>query len=529
MNTYKQIFIERQKRILNRWKQQEIISSQDLYEMLDNMKNTACYVELEDLSQMATYLIGQLIKINQTFWTKKEWGELLEPLVNLIHEQEQKLANRKRILLIDNDVSSLSQTKEALENQNYEVLLATNTKRAVQLFYDFHPNILILDLSNDQEMTFQAIHRLKKRARESGIIIIVIGNKQDTDLKMKAYDEDVTDYIEKPIQYNLLESLMQNRIRQQQFFRNSVLIDELTQAYNRTFLSNIWKELIKKYKKWDKMFCVAILDLDYFKQINDQYGHGVGDEVLRHFSSFILDNKRKEDYFIRYGGEEFILIINELDQSDTANYLQQLLEKLKETPYQLDEVHIPLNFTAGVSEMNIHIDHVETLIEQADHALYYGKENGRKQIVKYNALLNQNRKNEQEEILKIAIVDDDRFIQRLLEDKMEELEMQPYTIEVKSFSDGESFIASDWYKGRDKKILLLDGILPNLDGFDVLEQIREIVNERELGIIMLTGRQKNSDMVKALEKGADDYITKPFSLDQLEARMKRLVQRLFNK
>ncbi|MFB1050064.1 diguanylate cyclase [Paraliobacillus sp. JSM ZJ581] len=529
MDTCKQMFIERHKKIINALQQQATISSNDLYEMLENIKNTASYVDLEVLTHMSSYLLNQLISNEKTHWTNVECHHFIQPLMAVFYEKERKLENRKRVLLIDNNENTLNQIKEALEDKNYEVLLATNKNRAVQFFYDFHPDILILHLCNDEQMVFQIIHRLKKRASESGTIMMVVGKGEDENLKIRAYDADVTDFIGKPIQYNLLQHILENRIRQQEFFRESVLIDELTQAYNRTFLNNIWKGLMKKYKKWDKVFCIAILDLDFFKQINDQYGHGVGDDVLKHFSSFILHNKQKQDYFIRYGGEEFILIINELDQSAAATYMQQLLNKLLKAPYRLNDIHLPISFTAGVSEMDMQIEQVETLIEQADRALYYGKENGRKQIVKYNVLLNQDQKREQKETLKIAIVDDDRFIQRMLEDKMAKLEIAPYHIVVKSFSDGESFITSDWYKGRDKKILLLDGILPNMDGLDILKKLREIVSEQELGIIMLTGRQKNSDMVRALELGADDYITKPFSLEQLEARIKRLVQRLFNK
>ncbi|WP_182200055.1 GGDEF domain-containing response regulator [Paraliobacillus salinarum] len=529
MDTYKQMYIERHKKIIDTLDQQKTISRDDLYEILTNISKTASYVGLDKFSQVSSSLLERLNMTDKIDWTNAEWSNFIQPLMELFYEETKKLENRKRILLIDKNENSLNQTKEALEDKKYEVLLATNRNRAVQFFYDFHPDVLILHLCNDEQMVFDIIHRLKKRANESGMIMMVVGKQGDAHLKMKAYDADVTDYIEKPIQYDVLEHILQNRIRQQHFFRESILIDELTQAYNRTFLNTIWKGLMKKYKQSDRVFCIAILDLDFFKRTNDQYGHGVGDDVLKYFSAFILRNKQNKDYFIRYGGEEFILIINELDQAAAAEYMQQLLDGLLKTPFNLDGKDLPISFTAGVSQMDIQIEQIETLIEQADRALNYGKKHGRKRIVKYNGLVDQEQLSDQREILKLAIVDDDRFVRHMLKDKLTKLEINPYQIEVESFSDGEGFISSDWYKGRDKKILLLDGVLPKMDGLDILQKLREIVNEEELGIIMLTGRQKNSDMVQALELGADDYITKPFNVKQLEARIKRLVQRLFKK
>lgn len=529
MDAYKHIYINRYKRIIDDWKQESNISGQMIEQLLKNIKETAYHIELDELTEMASYLLNKLEQSQQTNWKEEEWSNFLQPLVILCNDEMEKQSERKRVLLIDNDVSSLHQVKEALEKQSYEVLMATNQSRAVKLFYDFHPDILILDGCNDKQMVFNIISRLNDRAKEDGVILFIIGDKDDVSLKIDAYNYDITDYIDKPIDNALLEQIMQNRLRQQAFFRKRILIDELTQAYNRTFLQTIWKELLKKYIDRKLTFSIAILDLDFFKQINDQCGHGVGDEVLKYFSSFILYHKRQQDHFIRYGGEEFILILPELGQASAGNLVQSLLDKLLQTPFQTPEQEIEISFTAGITEMKQGIKEVEVLIQEGDKALYLGKENGRKRIELFQSDLNTFLTTDKKEKLKLAIVDDDRFIQRLLEDKMGEVEMSPYQMEVESYYDGESFMESDWYRGRDKKILLLDGVLPKLDGLDILKELRKKVNEKELGIIMLTGRQKNSDMVKALELGADDYITKPFSLDQLEARIKRLVQRLFIK
>ncbi|WP_117170868.1 diguanylate cyclase [Paraliobacillus sediminis] len=535
MKEYQIIFLKRYTHILEKWKSRETIKNKEIQQLLTDIKDTALHIELFHLEEIATSLLEEMNKDRIADWTEEEWSNFIQPLVLLFNEQPivrssklNKPSERVTTLLLDNEIGSVYQIKEELEKRNYEVLIATRVKRAVELFYDYHPELILINTAMEETVVLNALSKLSERAIESFIPIFVIGDAEEISLKIKVYDAGATDYIENAVNYDVLDSLVANRMRQQVYFKKNVLFDELTQAYNRTFLANVWKNLIKKYIERKQTFSLVLIDLDYFKQVNDRFGHAVGDVVLKRFSSYMLKEKGNSDFFIRYGGEEFILIMPELNQIEAMKYVNGLLDNFMKTGHSTKDGEIFLSFTAGVSEMEKDITHIDQLIEKSDKALYYGKEQGRKRVEVYRQELeNDPLTADGEVVLKIAIVDDDRFIQRLLQDKLSKLQIEPYTLEITAFQEGESFLESNWYKGREKKIVLLDGILPNLDGLDILKYLRQTVNESEIGIIMLSGRQKNSDMVKALELGADDYITKPFSLDQLEARIKRLVQRLF--
>lgn len=536
MNRYQIIFMKRYQHILENWKSKDSILTEEIQLLLEDIKETAQHIELNYLGEIASSLLVKLKDYQKTVWTEEEWSNYIQSLVLLLNEHEpistssirKEPTPRITTLLIDNEVGSVYQIKEELEKRDYEVLIATQVKRAVQLFYDYHPELILINTSIKEKQVLDVLSKLSERAIESFIPIFVIGESNSDAIKIKVYDAGATDFIEKPIQYNVIDSLVANRMRQQAFFKKSILFDELTQAYNRSFLMNVWKDLFKKFMERKQTFSLALIDLDFFKQVNDRYGHAVGDVVLKNFSSYMLTNKRKQDYFIRYGGEEFIIIMPEINQITAVNLVTDLLDTFMLTPHQTKEEEIHLSFTAGVSEMDKDITTIESLIEKSDRALYYGKEKGRKQVVAYREEFESDSRSAGGDIiLKIAIVDDDRFIQRLLHDKLSKLQIEPYALQIATFKDGETFLQSNWHKGREKKIVLLDGVLPNLDGLDVLKYLRQTVNESEIGIMMLSGRQKNSDMVKALELGADDYITKPFSVEQLEARIKRLVHRLF--
>jgi len=102
-----------------------------------------------------------------------------------------------------------------------------------------------------------------------------------------------------------------------------------------------------------------------------------------------------------------------------------------------------------------------------------------------------------------------------------------FQLHVKSFPDGKTFFATDWYKPNQKFVVLLDGVMPEMDGLEVLEKIKSNYPEKDILVSMLTARKEDDDIVKALEMGADDYIQKPFNPKEVMVRIQRLVQRMF--
>ena len=131
-------------------------------------------------------------------------------------------------------------------------------------------------------------------------------------------------------------------------------------------------------------------------------------------------------------------------------------------------------------------------------------------------------------MLHIGIIDDDLVIQQILQEYFKRFSYEGFSIDIRTFREGESFFTDDWYKQHGNFIILLDGIMPRMDGYEVLKRIRRECPSKNYMIIMLTGRKNEKDIVKALELGADDYITKPFNLRELEARVRRLALRMIS-
>ncbi|SFI10043.1 diguanylate cyclase (GGDEF) domain-containing protein [Tindallia magadiensis] len=154
--------------------------------------------------------------------------------------------------------------------------------------------------------------------------------------------------------------------------------DSLTGLYNKRYL----EKLMHYYqeKKENRTMHMVIMDLDHFKIINDEYGHVVGDAVIKNFSDLILKSLRKEDYAFRFGGEEFLVLLLGMKDDDVYKICERIRKTLESTPIHIKNFTLNLTVTIGFSKGNTQGDYL-TVLEQADHFLYVGKRNGRNQTV----------------------------------------------------------------------------------------------------------------------------------------------------
>ena len=159
--------------------------------------------------------------------------------------------------------------------------------------------------------------------------------------------------------------------------RHEVGMDVLTKLLNRRFMPTIFKREIAQAHRAETPLSVLIIDVDKFKQINDTWGHHMGDEILRKVSSAFYDNVRSSDYVFRYGGDEFIIILTEATEFDTQRIAERIRSRVEKTSIKsaAGEV-IPISLSIGAAMFNGHPDY-ERLIQMADEALYIAKKRGR--------------------------------------------------------------------------------------------------------------------------------------------------------
>ncbi len=153
--------------------------------------------------------------------------------------------------------------------------------------------------------------------------------------------------------------------------------DALTGAYNRLQFDLLLKSEIDKSQRYGNKFCIITMDLDHFKNINDQYGHQTGDMVIKTFSNIIMDKNRASDIFARYGGEEFIILAREANLAQTVKHAERLCHEVANHQFGIVK-QVTCSF--GVTEFKSQQDTRESLLKRADTALYNAKENGRNRV-----------------------------------------------------------------------------------------------------------------------------------------------------
>ncbi len=168
-------------------------------------------------------------------------------------------------------------------------------------------------------------------------------------------------------------SLMAQLYAAEEKLRILAITDELTQVYNRRHFIELAEQTLAQAKKQGGTFSIIILDMDNFKQINDTYGHGIGDEILRHFCEACRGFLPETALLARYGGDEFVFLLRETPVAEANQFTQAIRKILSETHLSFGEVTISLQASFGAATYPPPIADLDTLLAQADQAMYAEK------------------------------------------------------------------------------------------------------------------------------------------------------------
>ncbi|MEK5398155.1 diguanylate cyclase [Paenibacillus sp. FSL K6-2859] len=535
---YKDMVEERTKQTLQEWSELSEVNEKDIYRFLHNLKGTAGTVGLQEVEQFADATLPYFMESSLKSWSFEEWGDYLYPLIPLFNQDSSvslgsvKTLDKKGtddalphndILLIDDDVELVAYLKESLEKQNYYVSIALSAERGLKIFYESKPDLILLDILLPDISGIEVLNQIIGKAKKERIPIIIISGESSKATQLHAYRLGVMDFLSKPVDIDLFLALIKNRFELKREWQESIIVDELTGAFNRKHFNQVMKQLICDFKRTERVFSLALIDLDYFKKINDTYGHLIGDEVLQSLSELVKGSIRMEDTFCRFGGEEFAVFLPNTDASSALTVINRIQERFAATDFFAKNEVFHVTFSSGISEVTEAENIADKIVEEADQALYASKDAGRNQTTLYTDHLSSTKKHS---VLNVIVVDDDALIRKIVTHQIDTWEPEDIAeVNISSFANGLDFLQSDWYSIDEKYIILLDGVMPDLDGVEVLERIRKTYPEVNILVIMLTGRNNQADIVHALQMGADDYVVKPVHMPELLSRMERLAHR----
>ncbi|MCH2056199.1 MAG: diguanylate cyclase [Thalassotalea sp.] len=159
--------------------------------------------------------------------------------------------------------------------------------------------------------------------------------------------------------------------------------DGLTKLFNRMHWERCLRAEFKRWTRSKNPSCLVMIDIDHFKKINDEYGHVVGDETIRHISALIREQVRETDVSGRYGGEEFAILLSDTTLDNAHVFAERLRQTVEASVVKYNDIDLKYTISAGVSEINEAISTYEAWIECADSALYRSKEGGRNRVTTF--------------------------------------------------------------------------------------------------------------------------------------------------
>lgn len=168
-------------------------------------------------------------------------------------------------------------------------------------------------------------------------------------------------------------------VNRQRSLRNLIVKDSLTDLYNRRYCNQNLKNISEQYIKTGEPYTLAIADIDFFKKVNDTYGHTAGDEVLVSVAQIMKKSMAGKGFAARWGGEEFLLVYTGCDMETTLTYLEMLVEAIREMRVEYDDKAIKITISIGVATGNG--DSVDKVLCTADNRLYHAKKEGRDRVV----------------------------------------------------------------------------------------------------------------------------------------------------
>ncbi|MGH8316298.1 MAG: diguanylate cyclase, partial [Steroidobacterales bacterium] len=253
-------------------------------------------------------------------------------------------------------------------------------------------DLLIVSLGLENFDGLRLCSQVRALERTRNIPVLAVSEGDDNTRLARGLEVGVSDYLFRPIDKNELLARVRTQIRKKRYLerlRDNVQIsiemaitDALTGLYNRRYMETHISSLIEQAASRGKPLTVLVLDIDYFKSINDAYGHDAGDEVLREFALRIRKSIRGIDLACRYGGEEFVVIMPDTGLGVATMVAERLRRRIASEPFSIQQADrtIEVTISVGIAALG-RADDAASVIKRADQALYRAKRDGRNRVV----------------------------------------------------------------------------------------------------------------------------------------------------
>jgi len=324
---------------------------------------------------------ANMLKKNIIDYVNKGGVDDINYIINTI-ARLKKNQNHK-ILVVDDSMVFRKQMLHMLENMFFKVITVAHGEEAIGILENVSDISLVLTdyhmpVMDGLELTTE----IRKKYTKNDLTIITISGDNDEDTTAMFLKSGANDYIKKPFSKEEFSCRINNSIEALEniyAITNNANRDFLTGLYNRRYFFNNMHSYFEKAITHDNKFAIAMIDIDFFKKINDKHGHEVGDKAINKLADILRANTSQDDIVARFGGEEFCIVIKNVTPDQALNRLENLRENVQNSFVLLDNEE-KIKFTISIGALLHPEDSLEESINQADMLLYNAKQNGRNRI-----------------------------------------------------------------------------------------------------------------------------------------------------
>ncbi len=459
------------------------------------------------------------------------------------------------ILVVEDTPTDALLLSKALVKAGYEVVVASDGNACLQSAAERGPDIILLDVTMPGRDGLEICRVLKSQPETASIPVIFVTVHSDSERIVQAFAAGGSDYVTKPIRIEeilarisiqirlheaeqslverngQMEHLMNQLSEKNAELARQARIDTLTRLLNRSTWEQAAEVEHDRSVRHQHEYSILMLDLDFFKSLNDSQGHQAGDDCLRAVAGAIASACRKSDLVGRYGGEEFIVLAPET-KSEAAVLLA---ERIRQNIWDLAITH-PASHMSRVS-ISIGVAELDTgslaeTIRRADKALYLAKRSGRNLVCDRcitascipsstpgtGATVSPAAAANNLDPQPVVLVVDDNATNRHIYRGC--LAKEGYRIiEAK---DGSAGLDAATRERPD--VIIMDVLMPELDGLECTRRIKANPKTRDIPLIIASARNHPAEIQAGLKAGAEEYLTKPFRTNELAARVRSMVR-----
>ena len=303
----------------------------------------------------------------------------IEELINKFDRYTQRTESKYTILIIEDTIEVAQYYSVLLQECGMNAYILTNPRDINKALIEYRPDLILMDIYMPECNGLELTTMIRQQEKYTSIPIIFLSSEEDREKQLKAMSLGVDDFITKSTKSEFVILAIKNCAERYRLLTSLIMKDGLTGIFNHSTIRTRLNETIKEASRLDTSVAIAMIDLDDFKSVNDNYGHMRGDRVLKNLCFLLRKRLRETDLIGRYGGEEFLVVFPSTTAKQAKNILNEIRKEFSHVDYSHKNNTFNVTFSAGISEYP-YIENKDELIQCADKSLYEAKKKGKNKI-----------------------------------------------------------------------------------------------------------------------------------------------------